>query len=145
MLPTDEILKCQPILELIALELAYARMRANEVSPAHLETFERAIEKRQADSNILPIKQKAVDLRVTVNFHYRNRHESNADPAEDIKYTLEWKSWQRPEMLTNILDASRRREARDGMGVVNVTRILRGGGLVGSEASSYGDPDYKVE
>lgn len=138
------------LLELIALELTLARTRS-AVPPTNYhkslsEILEQDILIRQADLNILPIKQTAERLGIEVKFFYEDElTNTNHTPSPETKTELDRLVWQDPELAENIVEARKRVDAGNGQGIVAALRKLPANRIgLPSRASHYKKPEYRL-
>lgn len=131
------------LLELVALELAYVRMKiVNEADTSQtLKSVEEMIDQKQRTLNILPIQITAKRLGINVSFLYTNWGGERITPSSlEIKNELEGRVWQDPLLQAKLLEAKASSN--------KIVRALRELSLchVGStqSAGSYTEPKYSI-
>jgi len=110
----------EQLLELIALELAHARLRETASSNSQLTAFQEAIEEKQAILDILPAKLKAERKGVEVIFTYRDVSGYTFSPSEKIANELEQTAWQDPALSVKLSEASTMIEVRRKLTMASV-------------------------
>jgi hypothetical protein len=134
----------EKLLELVALELALARMKNADRSTeeALADAFEEELLIRQAELDILPVKRKAERLGIKVRFFYEYQYGGVQEPPPEIKAELERRVWQDPELLMQICEARRRLTAGTGQGQVTVKRKLVPSPIELPPGSNYSGPEF---